>query len=158
MFDISSQQVQACEPSLDSRNVPHQRRSYTLYVFYVLGVTSEIQLIDDGIGYAVKNEMGHSLDRWLEEDDNLTLWTSENFPMWRKRALITNLAASAWEHVCSHFDFEKAATRIGMRMTIDGTGDDLIKIQGVENYSFSALDAGKAPLDISLVFHVANSR
>lgn len=53
---------------------------------------SSIQLIDDGIGYAVKNEMGYALDRWLEEDDNLHIWTAEGlqFPMWRKRALITH--------------------------------------------------------------------
>lgn len=107
-------------------------------------MTSEIQLIDDGIGYAVKNEMGHALDVWLEKEENLAMWTGEgtSFPMWRKRALITNLLAEAWESVCSRFDFEKAATRIGMRMTIDDTGDDLIKIQGVENYSFCDEDGG----------------
>lgn len=121
-----------------------------LYVYMCMhdrsGVTSEIQLIDDGVGYAVKNEMGHALDRWLEEDENLTLWTSSTFPMWRKRALITCLAAQAWEHVCSRFDFEKASTRIGMRMTVDGTGDDLISIQGVESYHFSDADAGYVAL------------
>lgn len=56
------------------------------------GVTAEVQLIDDGVGYAVKNEMGHALDRWLEEDDNLEKWTSAGvggLAMWEKRVLIT---------------------------------------------------------------------
>lgn len=67
------------------------------------GVTDEIQLIDDGIGYAVKNEMGYQLDAFLEEDDNLAIWTGEDgrsFPMWKKRVLITQFAAKAWEAVC----------------------------------------------------------
>lgn len=105
------------------------------------GVTSEIQLIDDGIGYAVKNEMGHALDRWLEKDDNLALWTSAQFPMWKKRVLITQLAAPAWESVCARFDFERAATRVGMRMTINGENDDQIRIQGLSDYSFCDADA-----------------
>ena len=51
------------------------------------GVTSEIQLIDDGVGFAVKNKMGHELDRWLEEDTNLAKWTGEGdgaLQMWKK--------------------------------------------------------------------------
>jgi hypothetical protein len=67
------------------------------------GVTAEIQLIDDGVGYAVKSEMGYALDNWLEEDDNLNMWTGDgpgSFPMWKKRVLITQFAAVAWETVC----------------------------------------------------------
>ena len=111
------------------------------------GVTAEIQLIDDGVGYAVKSEMGQALDRWLEEDDNLDLWTGEGenvMPMWKKRVLITQLLATAWETVCERFDFTKAATRIGMRLTMDGSGDDDIKIQGVDEYTFLDADGGDA--------------
>jgi hypothetical protein len=46
--------------------------------------------------------------------------------------------------VCGKFDFDRAATRVGMRMTIDGTGDDEIKIQGVPSYSFCEADAERA--------------
>lgn len=45
------------------------------------------------------------------------------------------------------FDFEKAATRIGLRMTIDGSGDDQIKIQGVPDYTFTDSDGGEAGID-----------
>ena len=40
------------------------------------------------------------------------------------------------------FDFEAAATRLGMRMTIDGSGDELIQMQGVERYFFCDDDGG----------------
>ena len=109
------------------------------------GMTDELQLIDDGVGYALKCEMGKLHDDWLMEDGNLELWTSEgkDFPMWKKRVLITQLAAQAWENICARFDFEKAATRLGMRMTIDGSGDQFISVQGVATYSFTDADGGE---------------
>ena len=67
---------------------------------------------------------------------------SGDFPLWRKRVLITQLAAQAWESVCARFDFEAAATRLGMRMTIDGSGDEQICIEGVDSYSFCDADGG----------------
>ena len=42
------------------------------------------------------------------------------------------------------FDFEAAATRLGMRMTIDGSGDELIRMQGVEQYFFCDDDGGES--------------
>ena len=107
--------------------------------------TDELQLVDAGVGHALKTEMAHLHDRWLAKDDNLELWTTAtNFPAWRKRALVTWLAAEAWENICMRFDFEAAATRLGMRMTIDGSGDELIRMQGVERYSFCDDDGGES--------------
>jgi hypothetical protein len=51
-------------------------------------------------------------------------------------------AAQAWENVCRRFNFETAATRLGMRMTSDGTGDNFIRIQGVDSYTFTDADGG----------------
>ena len=68
---------------------------------------------------------------------------SGDFPLWRKRVLITQLAAQAWESVCARFDFEAVATRLGMRMTIDGSGDEQICIEGVDSYSFCDADGGE---------------
>ena len=105
--------------------------------------TDELQLVDAGVGHALKTEMAHLHDDWLSKDDNLELWTTAtNFPVWRKRALVTWLAAQAWENVCRRFDFEAAATRLGMRMTIDGSGDELIRMQGMEQYFFCDDDGG----------------
>lgn len=108
-------------------------------------MTSEIQLIDDGLGYAVKHKMGHSLDKWFEEDEVLAAWTGEgadDLPMWQKRVLITQLASEAWETVCSRFNFEAAATRIGMRMTVDGSDDDEFGCKVATN-SFSDVYVGE---------------
>ena len=64
--------------------------------------------------------------------------------MWKKRVLITQLAAQAWEKVCARLDFEAAAQRLGMRMTVDGSGDQFIRLQGIDNYSFTDADGGPA--------------
>ena len=40
------------------------------------GATDLLQLIDDGVGFHVKNEMGKLLDLWLTKDDNLSDQTS----------------------------------------------------------------------------------
>jgi hypothetical protein len=44
--------------------------------------------------------------------------------------------------MCARFDFEAAATRLDMRMTIDGSGDEQICIEGVDSYSFCDADGG----------------
>ena len=85
------------------------------------GATDLLQLIDDGVGFHVKNEMGKLLDLWLRQGNNLELWMSEDggFPMWKKRVLITDLLAQAWDNVCKGnedtdckaFDFLASATR-----------------------------------------------
>jgi hypothetical protein len=61
------------------------------------GVTAEIQLINDGIGYAVKREMGYGLDQALMEEEFLNKWTGAGakFTQWEKRVTITHLAAEA---------------------------------------------------------------
>ena len=40
------------------------------------------------------------------------------------------------------FDFAAAAQKIGMLMTVDGTCDDLICIDGVDKDTFTEADAG----------------
>ena len=101
-------------------------------------------------GDAVKHEMSHALNKWMEVEENLAKWVGEGenaLKMWEKRVLITHLLAEAWEKVASTFDFEKAATRVGMRMTVDGSGDSDIRLQGVEGYSFTDADGGEAGAD-----------
>ena len=129
--------------------------------------TDLLQLIDDGVGVCTKNRMADGHDDWLSTDENLEKWTGKvclipsytilyllchlmpsyacccwQMAAWEKRVLITNLAAKAWESLCETFDFERAATRLGMNMTIDGSGDDKIRLQGVENYTFCDADGG----------------
>ena len=41
------------------------------------GTTDELQLVDAGVGHALKTEMAHLHDEWLAQDDHLELWTGE---------------------------------------------------------------------------------
>ena len=54
----------------------------------------------------------------------------------------THHPAGGSDRLCSDFDFEAAATRLGMRMTADGSGDDLIQVEGVTQYDFTDEDGG----------------
>ena len=49
---------------------------------------------------------------------------------------------SAGDSILCYYDFERAATRLGMNMTVDGSGGAEIRLQGVENYSFCDADGG----------------
>ena len=111
------------------------------------GSTGELMLIDGGIGVRLKNLMGEEMDAWLEQEGHLERWTKGpkegGLQAWEKRVLITLLAARAWDTLCATYDFEASATALGLRMTLDGTGDEKIKIQGVEEaYSFTDSDGG----------------
>ena len=75
----------------------------------------------------------------MAQDQNDKLWDTD-MPAWRKRFHHSRWAGDACEYTCNHYDF---AAR--MRMTMDGTNDNLIKIDGMDNYSFTAADAGDVP-------------
>ena len=49
---------------------------------------------------------------------------------------------AAWDKLCDTYDFEASALRLGLLMTIDGSNDDKIKPQGVDEYSFTDVDGG----------------
>ena len=50
---------------------------------------------------------------------------------------MTQWAGQAWDEVCKSFGFAAAARKVGMLMTIDGSNDDLISIDGVDKYAFT---------------------
>jgi hypothetical protein len=53
------------------------------------------------------------------------------------------LAGLAWETLCQTYDFEASARSIGMLMTIDGSDDELICVQGFTGkYTFCDADGG----------------
>ena len=107
----------------------------------VNNATDITQLVDMGLGKALKVRIGVLQDEWLAEDKNDVLWAGV-FPMWKKRVVITQIAGQAWDELCHTFYFAAAARKIGMFMTRDGTNDDLIRIDGVEKYTFTDADAG----------------
>ena len=111
--------------------------------------TGELMHIDDGIGARMKVLMGEETDAWLEQPGNLERWTKGpkqgGLKAWEKRVCLTQFAGRAWEKLCASYDFESSARRLGLLMTIDGSGDDAIKTQGLtETYSFTDADGGEA--------------
>jgi|TARA_B100000780_G_scaffold277803_1_gene249375 hypothetical protein len=51
--------------------------------------TDEVQAVDAGFGRLVRLEIGRNLQRWLETDDNVTLWcTPGALPTWKRRVLM----------------------------------------------------------------------
>lgn len=105
------------------------------------GVTDLLQLVDAGFGHLLKHWLGEFLVEWMMLEGNLSKWTGK-MHMWEKRVLLTHLAAQAMEKTCERYDFEKAGTNLGMLLTLDGTHDECIKIQGLPDYSFCDDDAG----------------
>ena len=65
--------------------------------------------------------------------------------MWEKRVHITNIVHKAYVKACKNYNFEKNAAKVGMRMTTDGSGDELINLQCVGHVSFSDADGGEPP-------------
>ena len=109
--------------------------------------TGELMHIDDGIGARMKVLMGEETDAWLEQPGNLERWTTGpkegGLRAWEKRVLLTQFAGRAWAKLCDTYDFEASARRLGLLMTIDGSGDDAIQIQGLtEKYTFTDADGG----------------
>ena len=111
------------------------------------GSTGELMLIDGGIGARLKNLIGEEIDTWLEQPGHLERWTAGpkdgGLHAWEKRSLVTQWAGRAWETLCATYDFEASARSLGLLMTIDGSGDDDIRVQGInEPYTFTDADGG----------------
>jgi hypothetical protein len=71
------------------------------------------------------------IDKWIQ-----------GMAMWERRVHVTHMLRNAYDRACKLYDFEKNAKQIGMLLTIDGTDDDLIQMQGLKLYGFSDADGG----------------
>lgn len=49
---------------------------------------------------------------------------------------MTHICGEAWDTLCGRIDIEKIARRTGNLLTLDGTGDDEIQLQGIADYKF----------------------
>ena len=113
------------------------------------GVTDMLQLIDAGFGYLVKYYMGEYHSEWMAKEtevdgktvSNVELWQT-GLEMWRRRVHMTKMLKRAYHTACLETDFEAIAAKLGMNLTIDGSGDDEIKIQGLPDYSFTDTNGG----------------
>ena len=76
------------------------------------------------------------MDKWLEEKDNLELW-HDKITTRQRRILTTKWAGAAWKEQVKDKDFIKRLfQKTGCLITVDGSDDDMIKPQGLEDYTF----------------------
>ena len=114
------------------------------------GCTDEVQPIDAGYGRLLKVYTGQALDEWLGHGENLQKWECNALTASERRVLITKWVGEATERIDKlpyhhedgrtsredtgvpplyrHRLFEKTGTA----MTADGTGDDKISLEGLE--------------------------
>ena len=82
----------------------------------------------------------------MTQEKNDELWSGV-FPMWKKRVMLTQWSGQAWDDLYRTFDFAADVRKIGMLMTVDGTNDDLITVDGVEKYTFTDADSDDLPVN-----------
>ena len=116
-------------------------RSKTKLHLLPAGLTDLLQLIDAGLGFLVKYYLGEFHSAWLLEGDNLERWT-DGLAMWERRVHITNMLGLAYARACLEYDFEKNAGKLGMLLTVNGAGDELISLQGLGPVTFTDADGG----------------
>ena len=103
--------------------------------------TDEIQVVDAGFGALVKRFTEDVQMEWLQDEVNWAEWTGPNLSASRRRVLLTLWYGEGYERACNSYDFEKVFDRCGSNLTANGSGDSLIKLQGLEEFSFDLEDA-----------------
>lgn len=98
--------------------------------------TDKVQPIDAGFGKMHKTKIGEEMDKWLEEKDNLELW-HDKLSARQRRILMTKWAGAAWRELIKDKAFiKKLFQKTGCLITIDGTDDDMVRPQGLDDYKF----------------------
>ena len=98
--------------------------------------TDKIQPIDAGCGRMMKVKIAAAMDRWLEIDDNLEKW-HDRLSAKDRRILMTQWTGEAWSELKESKDFlRRLFEKTGFLMTTDGSGDEKISPQGLDEYSF----------------------
>lgn len=107
--------------------------------------TDEIQVVDAGFGKLVKGEADEILNDWLEDEAHFEEWMGGRMTASRKRVLMTHWYAAGYEKACERFDFVSVFDRTGSNLTADGSSDSLIKLQGLDSFSFDMGDLARDP-------------
>ena len=109
------------------------------------GKTDQVQPVDRGKGRQIKIYVGQEEDEWLEDDDNLQKYENNELTASDRRILLANWYCKAYHRSNEGTSNQKYFEHAGGLLTADGTGDDLIKLEGVpQGKQFSWTDD---PLD-----------
>ena len=98
--------------------------------------TDLTQPVDGGLGRLEKFLIGKECEEWLEEGENLEQWENGTITASQKRILITKWVGNAWDITFKSGKYEpdKFFEHTGCLLTLDGSEDDKVKIQGLPNY------------------------
>ena len=80
--------------------------------------------------------ISREFENWLEVDENLDKWENGSISASEKRILITEFVGAAWHKLFSWADFKPVSyfQRTGCLLTLDGSEDNLLKIEGAPTY------------------------
>ncbi|XP_028404065.1 tigger transposable element-derived protein 2-like [Dendronephthya gigantea] len=98
--------------------------------------TDKIQPVDAGCGKMMKVKIAAEMERWLEEEQNLEKW-HDKLSARERRILMTKWTAEAWRELSKNKEFfRRLFEKTGCLLTADGSNDDKICPQGLDNYQF----------------------
>jgi DDE superfamily endonuclease len=96
--------------------------------------TEFLQPVDAGLGRSLKARIARELEKWLQLEENLDLWENGQLSASDKRILITKWVGNAWESLFSEGSYDTSIyfEKTGCLLTLDGSEDAKIRIQGLE--------------------------
>ena len=109
------------------------------------GCTDMLQVVDKGLGAAIKKEAFEVQAEWLRVDKNYTEWRAATLPASRRRVLTTWWYGEAYDRVCKRYDYISAFNKTGTNLTADGSGDDLLSLEKLPDFTFENADADRDP-------------
>ena len=89
------------------------------------------------MGALLKKHQLDVFDEWLEEDGNWEEWSGATISAGRKRVLLAKWLGEAWNRVCKVFPFVAVFKKMGCGLTTNGEGDELIRLQGLDDRPFT---------------------
>ena len=82
-----------------------RKEANTLVYPLPLSSTNKVQPIDTGEGYMMKKLIGDQLDRHLENDKNLEVWSGVGYSASERRIMITKWVGAAWSKMKKYQGF-----------------------------------------------------
>ena len=107
------------------------------------GCTDEIQVVDAGFGALTKRtrKTEEVQQEWLQDDGHWEEWTGKNLSASRRRVLCTHCYGEGYKRACESYDFPAVFDRTRSNLTADGSNDNKIKLQGLDEFKFTLEDA-----------------
>ena len=99
--------------------------------------------VDNGMGKAWKAKSGELQERDLEDEVFADSWDNNTMTASDKRIKISHWAGEAWDLCLGQENLVlRCLEKAGAMMTMDGTGDDLIALEGLpEGFKYEFMDA-----------------